>query len=89
MEKMLDEARRVLASDPKFADLAVSRVGEELHLSRGDREFARLLPAEKPGEWQMEYCHNEERWGCLDFRGSLEECLEFLSEHPHFLFWEG
>jgi hypothetical protein len=37
----------------------------------------------------MEYFRNREGWECIDFTGTLKECLEFLSENEHYLFWEG
>jgi hypothetical protein len=89
MDDMLSKAKYVLKTDPKLADLIVREERGELHLFRGDDRFARLIPAEKEGMWRMEYFHNLERWESIDFEGSLQECLEFLSNNPHYLFWEG
>ena len=89
MDTMLDEARRIVRSNPKLAGLAVHEQEGELHLLRGDDRFARLLPGEREGLWRMEYFRNREGWECIDFAGTLKECLEFLSENEHYLFWEG
>ena len=89
MDDMLSKARQLLANDPKLAGLTVREDQGELHLRRGDESFARLIPTEKKGVWRLESFRNLERWECLDFRGSLEECLAFLAENPHYLFWEG
>jgi hypothetical protein len=87
MENMLDEARHIIRSNPKLADLVVREVDGELHLFRGDDRFGRLLPEDGKGAWRMEYFRNREGWECLDFTGTLKECLEFLSENEHYLFW--
>jgi hypothetical protein len=89
MDDMLNQARHLLATDPKLADLQVREESGELHLLRGDDCFARLIPGELEGAWRMEVFRNLERWECLDFQGTLEECLVFLTENPHYLFWEG
>lgn len=89
MENMLSEARHAIGSDPKFFGLVVQEVEGELHLLQGDDRFARLRPGGEEGRWVMEYFRNRESWECLDFAGTLKECLEFLSENEHYLFWEG
>jgi hypothetical protein len=89
MDDQLDRARQLLAADVKLVDLFVREEGGELHLLRGDDCFARLIPGEREAVWRLEVCRNLERWECLDFQGTLEECLVFLSENPHYLFWEG
>lgn len=89
MSVNLDKARHRLQVDPHLADLQIREEGGELHLFRGDKGFARLLPTEKKGVWRMEYFQNLERWESFDFRGTLEECLDFLAEKSHYLFWEG
>lgn len=89
MEDLLNEARSLLGTNAKLSGLVIRKEGDEFHLFRGDDHFARLRPTEKEGIWCMEYFRNRERWECLDFRGSLKECLAFLSENDHYLFWEG
>jgi len=89
MENMLDEARHAIGSDPKLSELVVREVEGELHLLQGDDRFARLFPGKAEGEWRMEYFRNRESWECHDFSGTLKECLEFLVENEHYLFWEG
>jgi len=84
----LETTRRFLKRDPHLSGFEVKKEGGELHLAKNGESFARLIPSEKPERWRMQYCHNLERWECIDFEGSLEECLDFLSEHPHYLFWE-
>lgn len=89
MNESLAKIRHRIEVDPKLVDLEVRAEGNELHLARGDRSFARLLPTEKEGVWRMEYFQNLERWESVDFRGTLEECLDFLADKSHYLFWEG
>jgi hypothetical protein len=89
MDEMLNQARHLLATDPKLAHLQVREEAGELHLFRGDDSFARHIPDDRTGVWRMEVFRNLERWECLDFQGTLEECLAFLSENPHYLYWEG
>lgn len=69
-------------------DMEIREVEGELHLYRGDEKFARLIPTEQEGLWRMEYFRNREEWELYDIRGSLEECLTFLTEQHHYLFWE-
>lgn len=88
-ENTLEFAERFLRSRiSRPEELKIREVEGELHLFRGDDHFARLIPTEKEGIWRMEYFHNLERWECYDFRGSLKECLAFLTEKHHYLFWE-
>jgi len=89
MDNLLSTARRLLERDPKFAGVVIREEGGELHLLRGDDSFARLIPGEREGVWRIEVFRNMERWECLDFIGTLEECLGFLAENPHYRFWEG
>lgn len=89
MDDMMSEARRHIQADPKLADVTLREDKGELHLLRGDDWFARLIPTKVEGNWRMEYFRNRERWECLDFRGTLKECLDFISENEHYLFWEG
>lgn len=89
MKQILKDAVRFAQSDPHLAKFEVSAQGNELHLSKGGESFARLLPEEKKHHWRMEYFHQEERWEHIDFSGTLEECLAFLAENTHYLFWEG
>ncbi len=89
MKRILKEAIRIAKSDPHLATFEVSAQGNELHLSKGGESFARLLPAKKENHWRMEYFHQADRWEHIDFSGTLEECLAFLAENTHYLFWEG
>ncbi len=89
MKRILKAAVRFAQSDPHLAKFEISAQGNELHLSKDGESFARLLPAEKADLWRMEYFHQEERWEHIDFTGTLEECLAFLAENTHYLFWEG
>ena len=89
MKRILKEAVRIAQSDPHLATFEISARGNELHLSKGGESFARLLPTQKENHWRMEYFHQEDRWEHIDFRGTLEECLAFLAENTHYLFWEG
>jgi len=89
MDDLLGMARRLLERDPKLAGVLVREEGGELHLLRGDDCFARLIPGEREGVWRIEVFRNMERWECLDFLGSMEECVDFLLENPHYSFWEG
>jgi len=89
MDDLLNLARKMLAADPRLADLQVRQESGELHLFRGDDCFARLIPADRAGAWRVEVFRNLDRWECLDFRGTLDECLTFLTENPHYFFWEG
>lgn len=88
MKESLDRVARFLKAKPELAGYEVRQDQGELHLSKGSDCFVRLIPAEKEGEWRIEHFHNQERWECLDFVGSLEECLDLLSDNPHYLFWE-
>ena len=58
MDDMLNQARHLLATDPKLADLQVREESGELHLLRGDDCFARLIPGEREGVWRMEVFRN-------------------------------
>lgn len=89
MDDMLKQARQLLTAYPKLADLQVREEGGELHLLRGDDCFARLLPGVRKGVWRLEVFRNQEQWECLDFQGTLSECMVFLTESPHYNFWEG
>jgi hypothetical protein len=89
MKEILKDVEHYLRVDPRLVGFGVREENGELHLVRGDDRFARLLPDEKKGVWRMEYFRNEEQWELLDFRGTLKECLDYIAENPHFLFWEG
>ncbi|MEJ2699728.1 MAG: hypothetical protein P8Z70_08730 [Desulfuromonadales bacterium] len=89
MREILNEAEHYLGLDPKLADFEAREEDGELHLIRGDDRFARLIPDETKGIWRMEYFRNEEQWELLDFRGTLKECLDYIADNLHFLFWEG
>ncbi|BCR06133.1 hypothetical protein DESUT3_32020 [Desulfuromonas versatilis] len=89
MQELLRQTREILKRDPRLAGLRVSADEGELHLLVGDDRFARLLPTDKQGVWRLEYFHNRERWESIDFRGTLRECVQFLSENTHYHFWEG
>ncbi len=89
MKESLDRVARFLKTQPELAGYEVRQDKGELHLSRGSDCFVRLIPEEKKGQWHIEHFHNQERWECLDFVGSLEECLDLLTENTHYLFWEG
>jgi hypothetical protein len=88
METDLSKVQQFLQSDPRLGGFEVRVDGEELHLEKNAESFARLIPAEKPGTWRMEYFHEAEEWEIGGFNGTLEECLEFLTTHPHYQFWE-
>jgi len=85
----LEKTRRFLKKDSHLSGFEVKKEGGELHLTKDGDSFARLIPMEGKDTWRMQYCHNLERWECIDFEGPLEECLDFLSKNPHYLFWEG
>lgn len=89
MGDMLSEARDFLQAHRKLADLVIHEEEGEFHLFRGDDRFARLIPTEHEGIWRLEYFRNRERWECMDFMGTVPECLAFLAENEHYLFWEG
>ncbi|WP_305041983.1 hypothetical protein [Geoalkalibacter sp.] len=85
---LLEQVRDKLGADPRLAGCRISREGEEIHLARGDELFVRLIPAAAQGLWRMESFRNQERWEIIEFQGTLDECLEFLGAHPHYLFFE-
>lgn len=89
MEKSLERAIAFLRSKPELAGYEIRHMEGELHLAKGSDCFVRLIPDEKKQEWRMKHFHCRERWELIDFTGSLEECLDFLSDNPHFLYWEG
>jgi hypothetical protein len=88
MDRLIAKAKAIAQADPHLAQFDVRSEGNELHLMRKGESFARLVPASKAGQWRMEYFLNRERWEIIDFSGTLEECLAFLAENPHYLFWE-
>jgi hypothetical protein len=88
MKKSLDDARRRIAADEAFAGFTVKLQDDELHLSRGDDSFVRLIPAEAVGQWRIEYFHNQKRWERIDFTGALEACLDLLGRSPQALYWK-
>ena len=89
MDERLRLVREKLQANGHLAELAVREEAGELHLMRGDDCFARLIPTDREEIWRMEYFRNIERWECLDFQGTLEECLDFLFESEHYRFWNG
>jgi hypothetical protein len=88
MEPDLIKIQRFLQADDRLAGFEVRRDGDELHLEKSGSKFARLIPTEKIGEWRLEYYYESEDWEIGDFVGTLEECLIFLTTHPHYQFWE-
>jgi hypothetical protein len=89
MKGNLRKARLLAATSPTLAEFDIRQEGEALHLTRKGDCFARLTPTGRPGTWCMAYFLNRERWKCIDFTGTLVECLELLKDKPHYLFWEG
>ena len=89
MLETIEKAKKFIQAHPELKGLEVQAVGNGLHLTKAEDSFARLLPAAQPGQWHIEYCQNFKHWECIDFEGTMEECLGFLTEHPHYLFWEG
>lgn len=89
MNEELIKARRLLALRPDLATFAVRLEDEELHLTKEGESFVRLIPGGSAGQWRMEYFRNLEEWKIIDFRGTLEECLDYLAEPSHERFWEG
>ena len=89
MEKKLKAAKERIQSRKSFENLVVHEEDDELHLKRGDDHFARLIPTDKEGIWRLEAFRNIERWECLNFQGTLDECLDFLAENEHYRFWNG
>lgn len=85
----LEEVRKMLTRRPSLARFEIHREDRELHLVEAGESFVRLIPTETAGTWRMEYFHNLEEWRVIDYRGSLEECLDFLHASPHYRFWEG
>jgi hypothetical protein len=84
----LQRAEEIVRAHPRLTDFVVRREGEELHLDKAGEAFVRLIPAGTGGWWRIEIFRNAEEWEIINFTGPIEECLEFLTEHPHFLFWE-
>lgn len=89
MNDTLENAKRIAGKDPHLSQFDIYIDGNELHLGKEGECFARLITADTPGMWRLAYFHNLERWEYLDFTGTLEECLAFLADNPHYLFWEG
>jgi len=89
MNESLDRVIQFLQAKPELAGYTVREEGKELHLSKGSDCFVRLIPTDQPGVWRMEHFHNQERWEHFGGTCTLEECLDFLSANPHYLFWEG
>ena len=89
MKENLARALKFLKTKPELAEYEIRHVEGELHLSKGSDCFVRLTPDQKGGAWSMVHFHNREHWESIDFAGSLEECLDFLSDNTHYLFWEG
>jgi hypothetical protein len=89
MDMNLERGIKFLQAKPELAGYVFHQEGQELHLSKGSDCFVRLVPTDKPETWRMEHFHNKEHWEHVDCTCSLEECLDFLSDNPQFLFWEG
>lgn len=89
MSESLNRVVRFLREKPELAGYTVRAEGKELHLSKGSDCFVRLIPTEQPGIWRMEHFQNQERWEHVDCTCPLDECLEFLSANPQYIFWEG
>lgn len=83
----LEKTKRMIDRNEHLSAFSVRRQGAELHLEKGGETFARLRPATEPDGWQIEVFRETEDWEILDYQGTLEECLEFLTDHPHYLFW--
>ena len=88
MESHLGAARVRIEADRAFAGFTVARQGRELHLVKGDETFVRLIPTETTDQWRIAFFHNEKRWQHIDFTGSLEACLDLLSQSPRYLYWD-
>lgn len=84
----LELVRRCVASDPRLQGIHAEQQNDEIHLSRADDLFARLIPLSDQRHWRMESFRNQERWEIIEFQGTLEECLDYLGEHPHYLFFQ-
>jgi len=89
MNIQLETAKEKIQRSGLFANLVVREENGELHLMTGDDCFARLVPTERDGIWRLESFRNTDRWDRVDFQGTLEECLDFLAESEHYLFWNG
>lgn len=87
MKQSLIEAKQIAEADSHLSDFDIHIEGNELRLTKKGESFTRLIPKEKNGQWRMEYFLNRERWEHIEFSGTLKECLTFLSENPHYLFW--
>jgi hypothetical protein len=88
MDRLIAKAKHIAQADPHLARFDIRSEGNELHLFREGEIFTRLIPEGNAGQWRMEYFFNRERWEIIDFSGTLEECLAFLADNPHYLFWE-
>lgn len=89
MTDMLEKAKRIALADPHLSQFDIHIEGNELHLCKEGECFARMITGDSSNQWRMAYFHNLERWEYIDFTGTLEECLAFLSDNPHYLFWKG
>ena len=89
MKKRLKAAKEKIQAREPFGELVVHEEGNELHLMRGDDRFARFIPTDRDDIWRLELFRNLERWECLEFQGTLDECLDFLAENEHYRFWNG
>lgn len=89
MDERLEQARRLLADRPSLKEFEIYAQEGELHLAKDGESFIRLIPADEPGVWRMEYFKNVEEWQVVDFSGRLEDCLDYLVDYPHYRFWEG
>ena len=87
MTLSLQKAEDFIKQRQTLSEFAVRQVEHELHLTKRDVCFARLIPVEDSSKWRIEYFHNEKRWESVDFTGSLEDCLDLLANSSHYLFW--
>lgn len=88
MEGSLNEVKGLLGADKRFRLVTVTLENGELHLTKGDGMFARLLPVGVGGVWRLECFQNREEWEPLGIKGTLRECLDFVLETYHYEFWE-
>jgi hypothetical protein len=89
INRTLQKIRQRMEADPALALFEIRQQGAAIHLASRQGAFARLMPVLAADRWRMAYFLNRDRWRCIDFSGTLEECLDLLRDCPHYLFWEG
>ncbi len=89
MDVMLEKAKQIALADPHLSQFDIHIEGNELRLCKEGDCFARLIALDEPNQWRMAYFHKLERWEYINFTGTLEDCLAYLADNPHYLFWEG